>query len=309
MWLKALKVKGTLWLVELRAPFFTATLASVFLGTVMAWSLANRFDMNYFLLTLAGTLCLHGGTNVINDYFDYRSGCDQANTEAIFPFTGGSRLLVQGAVSPRGVLAYAMGLFAIAGSIGVYLAIVRGWFVLLLAVFGILSGYFYTTHLATKGIGEFFVGLNFGPLLALGTYYVQTQALTAEPFIAALPLGLLVAAILWVNEIPDYNADRLAGKNTAVVRLGRKRAAEAYAYIVGAAYVVIVIGVAVRILPVISLIALLTLPPAFKAMRVAGQYYNSSELRPANSLTILVHFAMGLLLMKAYILQRLLASL
>ena len=305
-WLSALRMRGILWLTELRFPFFTASLASVFLGVAMAWSLANRFDWVYFLPTLAGALCLHGGSNVINDYFDYKSGCDQGNREAIFPFTGGSRLLVQGALNPKEALAYALSLFAIAGGVGVYLALIRGWFVLVLAAFGILSGYLYTTHLATKGVGEFFVGLNFGPLLALGTYYVQTQDLAVEPFIAAVPLGLLVTAILWINEIPDYTADRIVGKNTAIVRFGRKRAAEVYAYIISSAYLIIAVGVTLKTLPAISLIVLLTLPQALKAMRIASQYYESSELRPANALTIMVHFETGLLLVAAYVLQRLL---
>ena len=301
---KNFRIRTTLLLAELRAPFLTATLASVILGTAMAWSVANRFDTILFILTLVGTSCLHAGANVINDYFDYRSGCDQANRDAIPPFTGGSGLLVQGALSPKEVLAYALGLFTLGGSIGFYLAMVRGWFVLVLVIFGILSGYFYTTHLATRGIGELFVGLNFGPLLALGTYYVQTQALSIEPFIAALSLGLLVTAILWINEIPDHNADSHVGKNTAVVRLGKKRAADIYAFIVGTAYLTLVIGVATHILPITSLLALLTLYPAVKAMKIASQHYDSKELRPANALTIQVHFTMGILLTIAYILSR-----
>jgi 1,4-dihydroxy-2-naphthoate octaprenyltransferase len=299
-------MRATIWLTELRYPFFTATIAPVFLGTAMAWSIAGRFDIIYFILTLAGILCLNAGTNVINDYFDYRSGCDQANKEAIHPFTGGSPFLVQGMLSPHGVFIYALSFFAIAGGIGAYLALVRGWFILVLTVFGIFSGYFYTTSLATRGIGEFFVGLNLGPLLVLGTYYVQTRALAVEPFIAALPLGLYVAAILWINEIPDYNADHLVGKNTAVVRLGRRRAAKVYAYIVSTVYATIVVGVVSCILPAVTLIALLPLHLAFRAMRVAGKNYESNELKPANALTILSHFMVGLLLTSAYILQRLL---
>lgn len=275
----------------------------------MAWSLTDRFDIPYFVLTLVGALCLHAGANVINDYFDYRSGCDQANKDAIRPFTGGAPFLVQGILSPRAVLTYALGLFAVAGSIGAYLALVRGWFIFALAIFGILSGYLYTTNLATRSIGEFFVGLNFGPLLTLGAYYVQTQTLAVEPFVAALPLGLLVAAILWINEIPDYNADRLVGKNTSVVRLGRRKAAKVYAYIIGATYAIIVAGVAFRVLPATALLTLLSLHLAVKAVKVAGKYYESQELRPANALTILTHLMVGLLMTGAYILQRLLTLL
>jgi len=301
--LEIMRAKAVFWLLELRAPFFTASVPSVLLGTVMAWSLTGQFDVGYFVLTLAGALCMHGGANVVNDYFDFKSGCDRANTEAIFPFTGGSRLLVSGILKPRLVLLYALALFALGGGIGLYLTILRGWFVMVLVLFGIISGYFYTTRLASRGIGEFFVGINFGPLLALGAYYVQTQTLMIEPFAAGLPLGLLVAGILWVNEIPDYNADRLVGKNTAVVRLGRRRAARTYLYIIMAAYLTLVAGVFLRLLPIVSLMALLTIPLATRAMRIAQKCYETTELRPANALTIQVHFATGLLLTGAYILS------
>ncbi len=292
-------------LLELRAPFFTASAPSVLLGTAMARSLAGRFDMGLFVLTLAGVLCMHGGANVVNDYFDFKSGCDGANTEAIFPFTGGSRLLTTGILKPKLVLMYAMALFALAGGIGIYLTALKGWFVIMLALFGILSGYSYTTRLASRGIGELIVGLNFGPLLALGTYYVQTQALSVEPLAAGLPLGLLVAGILWINEIPDYNADRLVGKTTAVVRLGRRRAARAYLCIVLAAYLTIVAGVMLQLLPVASLITMLTIPLAFRAVQVAQTFYETKALRPANALTILIHFITGLLLTGVYLLPSL----
>ncbi len=172
-----------------------------------------------------------------------------------------------------------------------------------LAFFGFLSGYFYTRHLATTGMGELFVILNFGPLLSTGAFFVQTQLLALEPFVAGLPIGVLVGAILWINEIPDYTADKTVGKNTAVVRLGRKRAAEAYAYLVTSAFLIIVAGVIAHVLPIISLIALLPLQPAVKAINIANKHYDSGELRPANALTITVHFLTGLLLVVAYFIQ------
>jgi 1,4-dihydroxy-2-naphthoate octaprenyltransferase len=201
-----------------------------------------------------------------------------------------------------------LSLFAIAGVVGAYLVATRGWFIIFLAVFGFLSGYFYTTHLATTGLGELFVVLNFGPLLAVGSFYVQTQVLAIEPFIAALPLGLLVGAILWINEIPDYTADKSVGKNTAVVRLGRRKAAGVYAYLMISAFVLIVAGAISRILPITSLISLLALQPALKAIDIARRNYDSRELRPANALTITVHLLTGLLLVASYFLQRLLPA-
>ena len=295
---------GSLLFMELRFPFFTASLSSVFLGGIMAWSLANKLDLVNFLIIAVGAACLHGGSNVINDYFDYVSGCDQVNKEAIAPFTGGSGLLKSGALSPRTVLAFSLVLFAIAGGVGAYFTILRGLFIIVLAAFGILSGLLYTSNLATRGIGEAIVGLNFGPLLTLGTYYALTGTTAIEPVFAGLPLGILVAAILWINEIPDSKADQMVGKNTAVVRMGRRRGAQAYAFVVLSSYVSIIAGIMFRILPVTSSLAILTLPLATRAMKVAGKQYDSQELKPANAMTITVHLVTGILLIAAYVLQR-----
>ncbi|OGD45836.1 1,4-dihydroxy-2-naphthoate octaprenyltransferase [Candidatus Bathyarchaeota archaeon RBG_16_48_13] len=304
----SLKVKIPLLLAELRAPFLTASLASVFLGTAMAWVSWKNIDPIFLLLTLAGTFCLHSSANVINDYFDYKSGCDGLNRDSIPPFTGGSGLLVSGALRPNEVLALASSLFLTAGAIGLYLAMIRGWIILVLVAVAVLSGYFYTTHLATRGVGELVVGLCFGPLLAFGTYYVQTNSFALGPLLAGLPLGLLVAAILWINEIPDYRADSLVGKNTAVVRLGKRRAAQVYVCIVGLAYAIIGFGILARVLPVTSALTFLSLPLALKAARIANTSYDSKELRPANGLTISTHLVVGILLTTGYILLPLLPA-
>jgi len=96
-------------------------------------------------------------------------------------------------------------------------------------VIGVLSGYFYTAEFAPRGVGEIIVGLNFGPLLVIGSFFVQTQIITYESIAASVPLGILILEVLWVNEIPDFDADARAGKKTLVTRIGRKKAADVYA--------------------------------------------------------------------------------
>ncbi|MFQ5836463.1 MAG: 1,4-dihydroxy-2-naphthoate octaprenyltransferase [Candidatus Bathyarchaeia archaeon] len=297
-------IKASIWMKELRAPFFTATIVPVFLGAIIAWSSSGAFNTAYFILSLIAALCLHAGTNMVNDYFDFKSGCDIVNKDFVSPFTGGSRLLPQSLLKPRNVHTAALLSFSLASLIGVFLAFQTGWIILFLGVIGILSGYFYTTQLATRVVGEFFVGLNFGPLMVLGSYYVQTQKFALEPLAASIPIGLLIANVLWINEIPDYTADKYVGKNTCVVRLGRKRAADVYTAIMIATYVSIALGVGLKLMPVVSLISLATIPMALKAIKIAREHYGEpSKLVPANASTITIHLLTGILLALGYVIH------
>jgi len=308
---KRSSVKPIIWMRELRAPFFTATIVPVLLGATMAWYRAGVFNVTHFMLTLIAALCLHAGTNMINDYFDYKSGCDlhPMYQEFSAPFFGGSRILPEGALNPRNVYIAALVSFGLGGAIGVFLAFEAGWIIILLGVIGVLSGYFYVTHLSTRGVGEFFVGLNFGPLMVIGSYYVQLQTFSAEPLVASIPIGLLIAGVLWINEIPDYIADRTVGKTTLVVRLGTKAAADVFAVILVVNYVFVVLTVWLGVIPLYSLIALATVPMAAKAIKVAEKHYGEPQkMVPANGITVLLHLFTGLLLILGYVLDFLLVS-
>jgi 1,4-dihydroxy-2-naphthoate octaprenyltransferase len=292
------------WLRLARIPFLTGTIVPVALGAVVAWFSARAFNPVFFILTLLGAMCLHLGTNIINDYFDFKSGCDAINVEGISPISGGSRVLLENLIKPKSAYFVALSFFGIASIIGIALSVVTGWGVLLLGIVGIISGYFYVSQLATRGVGELIVGLNFGPLMVLGSSYVQTQRFTFDALIASIPVGLLITAILWINELPDYTADKAVGKKTLVVRVGRKRAADFYAAIVAAAYIWTAVMIGLRQIPLSSVIVLATLPLAIKAISVArGHYDDSHAMIAANLATIQIHLSFGALLIVGYILQ------
>jgi len=293
-----------IWARLARIPFLTGTIIPVTLGAVIAWNFVRAFNPAYFVLALVAAMCLHLGTNIINDYFDFRSGCDAINTEGLSPISGGSRVLLENLVSPRRAYFAALCLFAMAGLIGIVLFVAVGWGVLLLGAIGVISGYFYVTQLATRGIGELVVGLNFGPLMVLGSYYVQNQSLLLRPLLASVPVGFLITAILWINEIPDYTADKAVAKKTLVVRLGRKRGADLYAIIVLAAYAWTVVMVVLKLMPLASLIVLVTLPLAMKAITTARKYSEKPQsMIMANVSTIRVHLLFGALLVIGYVLS------
>ncbi len=303
-----MKKELAIWITEFRAPFLVATLVSIILGTTIAWVRNNVFNLQFFLLALFGGIFLHLGANIANDYFDHKSGNDEINKEFVRPFTGGSRTIQLGLLTPRQVLASSLLFFMGAFLIGIYLTWVRGVIVLALATIGLASGIFYTGapfKWASRGIGEALVGVNFGALMTFGAYYVQTLALSPEPFIVSIPISLLIAAVLYINEFPDYNADKSVGKNTLVVRLGRNRAAFGYMLIVISSYTIVFLNVLLGIAPPYTLFALIPLPLALTAIRLASKFHSQpAKLAPANALTVVFHFLTSLLLSFGYLSYR-----
>ena len=299
--------KVKVWLNAVRAPFLTGTFVPIVLGTVIAWVRHSVFNPLFLVLALAGGIFVHLGANLMNDYFDYKSGNDTQNKEFVRPFTGGSRAIPLGQLSARQVLAGAALLLSSALAIGLYFTLTVGWFILVLVAIGLFSAYFYTGRpfiLAARGVGEAVVGLNFGLLMTLGAFYVQTRALSIEPLIAAVPVALLITAILYINSFQDYNADKAVGKNTWVVRLGREKASIAYAGMMYAVYAAILIAALLKVTPVYTLIALVTLPLTVKSISNARQFHSSSfQLAPSNALTIVVHLFTGVLLWLGYMLS------
>ena len=297
-------VKPSLLIKELRAEFLPGSVMPVLLGVAVAHARTGAFDPFLFALTLAGVALIHLGTNVANDYFDHLSGNDAINTQFVRPFTGGSRLIQDRLLSPRAVLALSISLFGAAVAVGAVLFIMRGPYVLLLGAVGIASGVFYVAppvNLAGRGLGELFIGLNFGVLAVAGSYFVQTRTVSAESIVASLPLAVLIAAVVFINEFQDMAADARAGKRTIVVRLGLRTASRVFGIIMLCPYVPVIIGAAAGLMPPMSLIALGTLPLACKAIAVARrEYAEPKELAPANAITIICHTLTGALLALAY---------
>ncbi len=301
-------VKPSIVIRELRAEFLPASAIAVFLGTAAAYARTGAFDPLLFALTLVGVVFIHLGTNVSNDYFDHRSGNDAANKDFVRPFTGGSRLIQENLISPRAVLILSVVLLAVALAVGIVLAVLRGPYVVLLGALGIASGLFYVAppvNLASRGFGEVFIGLNFGVLAVAGSYFVQAGAVTPEIVVASLPLAVLIAAVVFINEFQDMKADAQAGKRTLVVRMGLERSSKAYGWMMIAAFVPAVLGAATGLMPRTTLVSLGALPFAIKAIAVARRNYGSpNNLAPANALTIVCHALTGALLAIGYLIAR-----
>jgi 1,4-dihydroxy-2-naphthoate polyprenyltransferase len=300
-----LKRKIQIWVEAVRAPFFTAVLVPVLLASIIAWEQGYPIQVEYFFLTLIAGILLHAGTNVINDYADHKSGCDQRNVEFVRPFTGGSRSIQNGTLSPRQVLMGSIIFLSLSTILGLLLVYLKGMPILYLGLIGTFCAVFYTLppfNLAAKGVGELAVGLCFGTLMMLGAYYVQAQAFNIEVVVASIPVSLLIAGILYINEFPDYVADKDSGKSHLVVRMGRPRAYYGYLIIIVLTYLSIVIGVVTKTMTPYCLIALITLPKAIQAVRITSMHHsNTPDLVPANAATVVVHLMTGLLLSVGYV--------
>ncbi|MEE9600803.1 MAG: prenyltransferase [Thermoplasmata archaeon] len=290
--------KRTLWLKALRAPFLTASFIPLGVGASVAFLHLGSLDLFLLLLTVVGGACIHLATNMFNDYFDFKSGNDLAITHQN-PFAGGGRVLTTGIISPRVHFLVAFSFLAAGSLIGIYLFLIRGYLLLLIGLIGVVSLYSYVgppLRLAYHGVGEFVVGLNFGPIIVLGTYVVQTGGIDLTALMASIPIGLLVTAILWINEFPDVEADLSVGKRTMMARLGRKPSVRVYEALLASAYLVVVGSVLIELLPLGSLLVLLSLPIAMKAAgHLRTHYEDPHAMIPANALTVLLLPVFGLL--------------
>ena len=286
-----------------RLPFLSATAVPVLLGIAVAIN-HGAFTWWTALLTLIGGSLAHLGINVTNDIFDTLSGADDANTTPT-QFSGGSRVAVYDLVSIRGLAWLAGALFAGAAAIGLVLVGVTGSMTLLwIGVAGILVGVAYTApplKLVYRGLGEIAVAIGFGPIMLLGAYVVQTGRLAWEPFVVSLVPGILIALILYVNEIPDRRSDAEAGKRTLPVRL--PPATVQTGYLLGAitAFAVIAGGVAVGLLPWPTLVALLAVPIALRVHQGLKVHYDSPyTLMAVMGTNVNLNLVVGGLLLAAY---------
>jgi 1,4-dihydroxy-2-naphthoate polyprenyltransferase len=295
---------GGLILRTTRLPFLSATIVPVVLGIVIA-ARQGSFDLLTALLTVIGAAFVQLGLNVANDVFDSAQGADEANVTPT-KFSGGSRVIQYGLVSFRQMAGLATTFYLLAGAIGLVLLALRGSPALLvIGVVGFIVSLGYTApplKFVYRGLGEIAVAIGFGPLMLLGGYVVQTRgALSWEPFVASLPVALLVALILYVNEIPDRRGDARVGKRTLPVRFSKAAVIGGYRGAAIAAYVILVAGVVAGLLPIPALLALFTIPLALQVSRgLEPNYDNPYGLMAIMGVNVKVHLYAGLLLLAGY---------
>jgi len=283
-----------IWLMAARPRTLPAAVAPVLVGTALAATQGTLKPLT-FVAAMLGALFIQVGTNLSNDYSDARRGADTEDR------LGPVRVTAGGLVPPRQVLRATYVAFGAAVLAGAYLIATAGWELLLVGAASILAGVLYTggpRPYGYEGLGEVFVFLFFGVVAVAGSYFAQTEALTWEALVLAVPVGLLAAAILVVNNVRDLETDRRAGKRTLAVRLGRSRARGLYGGMVYVAFLTAPLAWALggEELSAWLLLPLLALPAAVPIVRLVRNRTDGPALNGALARTGMLQLAFCTLL-------------
>lgn len=283
----------SLWLRAIRPFSFTGSLTPVLLGAL--WALhEGTFQGLYLAATIVAILLLHAGVNVSSDYDDFINKIDVPGSY------GSSGVLLEGLLSPRSLRRGGLILLALGVALGVLLGILRGPVIFILGALGFIAGYFYTgkpLKLKYRGLGAPAVLLAFGPLMTLGSYYVQTQQINWLVVAISIPLGLLTTGILHANDMRDMNFDQAAGIKTLSLKVGLKGATILYKGMLYGAYATVLVLLLLNILPVWSLVCFATLPLAFQLSRQVSVSDQTEPLRNLDQKTAGLQMQFSLLLM------------
>lgn len=251
------------WWLAIRPRTLPAAASGVAMGCALAWY-DGSFQLLPALACLLIALLLQIGSNVANDVFDFERGADTAER------LGPVRVTQAGFLTPTQVKRGMVVIFGLAAMLGLYLAALRGWTVIWLGAAAILSAVAYTGGpypLGYHGLGDVFVFLFFGLAAVAGTYFVQVGSVSVIAWWMSVPIGLIVTAILVVNNLRDIDSDRKAGKHTLAVRLGERGAKIEYVLCMTIAYLIVPALVLMNLIPIGGMLAWLSLPVAVRTLR------------------------------------------
>jgi 1,4-dihydroxy-2-naphthoate polyprenyltransferase len=281
------------WIQAFRLQYVPTSIFPAVLGSVIAWATSREFSFLYFVVVVIGVTLHHLALNMIDDVFDYLHAVDRSSGKQKNPYTGGSGVLTGKLLPVSHILGTAILFYLLAGITAIYMTISIGWPVLILVGIGLFSSVFYSMppiRYGYRGFGELSLLINFGPLICLGAYYVQTQTLTLEPFVISLVPGFLMWSMIIINEIPDYEEDNQAGKLNLVARFGKKPAVALYAAGLICAYGTMLLAAFFKIASFHILLGLLSIPLAYKSLRILkANYLDKFKMAPANLAMIKVH--------------------
>lgn len=275
-----------------------ASMASIFLGTCLAAAI-GPIHYGWLAITVFGIFAIEVAKNASGEIFDFDSGTDLAVTEKNrTPFSGGKRVLVDGLLTREQTALIALCGYILGVAAGAAIIAWREPGISWIGVAGMLCAYFYHAppfKLSYRGLGELAVAICYGPLICTGTYLVQRGEINLPSILLSLPLGLLIANFLWINEFPDMEADAKANKRTLVVRLGRQRASRVFVLIFGIAFVSVTILPAFDVNWGILFGLNAAVPAAIAATKLCRDFIETGKIIEAQKLTLLTFllYALG----------------
>jgi 1,4-dihydroxy-2-naphthoate octaprenyltransferase len=289
--------KAAMLLAATRPAFLSASLLPVLAAAALSWYLhEGTFSFGLVFAALLNIALIHLGANALNDYFDAKNGSDAANKARIFPFTGGSRFIQNGVMSAREVLILGLVLMVLGAIGGALFSWFAGPVLLLIGLAGGVLAALYSMPggLAPRGFGDLTIAICFGVLPSIGVSYILLGAIPQQAWWLGGITGSFTAAILWINSIPDIDADKQAHKMTLPARLGDKRAGLGLPVLFGIGGLLLVLAP----FPVWAKLGLLSLIPALLAVRALGQH----KFIPGIPFTLIAHASLCLLLCLGFVL-------
>jgi 1,4-dihydroxy-2-naphthoate octaprenyltransferase len=289
------------WFLASRPWSFTMTAISVSVGSVLA-ALSGHFSWYLYVITLMGMVILHAATNLINDYYDVRSGVDrlEVSTAKYRPHP-----LLEGKLKPLQVRNVAVVLYCLAALSGTYLAMTRGSVIVVMVILGAVASLFYTAppfKYKYNALGELSVFLVWGPLMVEGSYFVQMRKLSPEVLFVSLPFGILVALVLLINNTRDIAHDRINNIRTLPIMIGQRNSIRLFMALIILAYLSILVMSILGPLHLWSLMVLVSLPLSYRLFKRMGQGIPLD----ADARTAQLNTAFGVLLVISLITERIL---
>ena len=285
------------WIKTSRPFSLTASVSPVLVGTAVA-AYEGIFHVVPFLLTLFASLLLQIGTNYFNEYFDYLYGLDHAGS------LGSMTVIFRNEMTAKQVLSGGIISFALAILLGLGLALLVGPVILLFGLVGIVIAYFYSARpfkFASRGLGDILVYIAMGFLMTWGAYYVQLPQWSWRAFAASVPVGLLVTAILNMNNVRDYTDDLAVQKRTLPVRFGQRFGQIFHAVLLIGSYVALTAFALFGVLPLFSLLVWITFPLAWSNVRAVLTATERKAFIVGIKRTALLHLQFGAVLALAIV--------
>jgi len=271
-----------------RMPFLILTPACVAVGVGTAYWQTHELNWLNILLVLVGALSAHISVNAFNEYFDFKSGLDTKTSRT--PFSGGSGTLPANPNMERASFLFAWTTFAITAVIGVYFVSLRGWQLLPIGILGLILVVTYTIWWVYNPILCLLApGFGFGILMVMGTHFALTGTYSWTAFVASLVPTFLVSDLLLLNQFPDVEADQSIGRRHFPIVIGRKASSALYGIFLVSAYLSVIAGVIFELLPMFSLVMLLT---AILAWRV----YQNTKQNAENVLALIPSMGMNVII-------------
>jgi 1,4-dihydroxy-2-naphthoate polyprenyltransferase len=279
------------------------------MAVAFVFSFQNRTEgsIPWFFLAVVAIFLIEIGKNAVNEVVDYVSGVDKdIDEDKKTPFSGGKKTIVEGKLTTGQAKKIAVATYIPAVIIGVIIVFFREFDVLWIGMLGVGASVLYSVppfKFAYRGLGEIAVGFTFGPLIMAGVNLLMTGQLDHGVLAASVPIGLIIANVLWINQFPDYETDKKGNKRNWVVRLGKKTASYLYGLVFLFVYLSFIV-LSIVYNSYIMLLPMISLPLAVGSIRNAIRNYdNVKKLVFSNIRTIQIYQLTGLLLIVSYILN------